>query len=162
MSFKGVCKEPSAKITIPLFLDFDILKRATIHTYFGSCQFPWSQTCGSFANSSYFLVTLKLMASKRCMKILIQKLLDILRITQLYAINFRISTKNCDNVCHIYVTANFDESCLTLKISRDQNMVDWGLGRPYSWDFLVIYYYYFPLFERASRTFCQHLTSYLE
>ena len=37
-------------------------------------------------------------------------------------------------------------------------MVDWGLGRPYSWDSLVIFYYYFPLFKRVSRTFCQYLT----
>ena len=35
MSFKGVCKKPSAKITIHLFLNFDTLKKATIQAYFG-------------------------------------------------------------------------------------------------------------------------------
>ena len=38
---------------------------------------------------------------------------------------------------------------LTLRILDDQNMVDWGLGKPYSYDFFIIYYYLFPLFERA-------------
>ena len=49
----------------------------------------------------------------------------------------------------------FSNSRLTLKISSDQNMVDWGLGRLCSWGFLINF---FPLFERASRTFCEHLT----
>ena len=40
-------------------------------------------------------------------------------------------------------------------------MVDWGLDRPYSWDFSIILYYYFLLFERALRTFCQHLICHI-
>ena len=40
-------------------------------------------------------------------------------------------------------------------------MVDWDLVRPCSWDFLIIFNYFFPLFERASRTFDQHLTCYI-
>ena len=69
MSFKGVCKELSAKISIPLLSDSDFLKRRTIHAYFGSCKFPWFEACGVFANSGYFLVTLKLTASKESLKI---------------------------------------------------------------------------------------------
>ena len=40
-------------------------------------------------------------------------------------------------------------------------MVDKGLGRPCSSDFLNILYQFFPLFERASRTFCQHLICHI-
>ena len=40
-------------------------------------------------------------------------------------------------------------------------MVDWGLGKPCSRDFIVIYYSFFPLFERASTTFYQHLTGHI-
>ena len=40
-------------------------------------------------------------------------------------------------------------------------MVDWDLGRPCSWDFLIILYYFIPLFERASRTLCEHLACYI-
>ena len=40
-------------------------------------------------------------------------------------------------------------------------MVDWGLGRPCSLDFLIIFNYFFPLFERASRTFCQFLACHI-
>ena len=55
----------------------------------------------------------------------------------------------------------FVKKDLTLKISCNQTMVDWDLGRPCSWDFLIFFYYLFPLFERASRTFCQHLTCHI-
>ena len=74
MSYKEVCKEPNAKITIPLFSNSDTLERTTIHAQFGSFQFPWFQACGVFANSSYFLVILKLMASKESLRFLTPKL----------------------------------------------------------------------------------------
>ena len=45
-------------------LKFNILKKVTIHAYFGSCQFPWFQACGVFANFGYFPVTFKLIDIK--------------------------------------------------------------------------------------------------
>ena len=84
MSFMGVCKELSAKITILLFSNFNTLKKTTIHVYFGNYQFPWFQTCGVFTNSCYFLVTLKLTPSKESLNFLTSKLSLRLWITQLY------------------------------------------------------------------------------
>ena len=52
----------------------------------------------------------------------------------------------------LILNLHLSDQCLSLEISGDQNMV---------WDSLIIYYYFFPLFERASRTFCQHLTCHI-
>ena len=40
-------------------------------------------------------------------------------------------------------------------------MVVWGLGRPYRWDFLTLFFKKNSLFERALRTFYQHLTCHI-
>ena len=69
--------------TSSLFSKSNILKGATIHSYFGGYQFPWLQACEVFTNSGYFLITCKLMASKESLKILTPKLPVTSRITQL-------------------------------------------------------------------------------
>ena len=54
MSFKGVCKELSAKIIVDLFLDFDTLKNATTHVFLavanshGSKHVEFLQILGTF------------------------------------------------------------------------------------------------------------------
>ena len=54
---------------------------------------------------------------------------------------------------------NFINMILFLKILSNKNMFVWGLVTHYRWDFLLKLF--FPLFAKASRTFCQHLTCHI-